>query len=142
MQKVLIINGPNINMLGTREPEVYGSQTLEDLQTLVLAEAQTLDLEVEFVQSNHEGEIIDAIQLANENYNYIILNAGAYSHYSIAIRDAVASISVPVIEVHISNIFAREEFRHQSVLAPVCRGMICGFGISGYVLALHALKED
>lgn len=141
MKKILVINGPNLNMLGTREPEVYGSLTLDDINTRIASEAEVMRIEVEFYQSNSEGEIIDAIHSAHEDAHGIILNAGAYTHYSYAIRDAVSSVSVPCIEVHLSNVFARDEFRHTSVIAPVCFGQISGFGILSYLLAMRALIQ-
>lgn len=141
MKRILVINGPNLNMLGTREPEVYGEMTLDELNTRIASEAEVMRVDIDFIQSNSEGEITDAIQSAQETADGIILNAGAYTHYSYAIRDAVASISVPCVEVHLSNIYAREEFRHHSVIAPVCAGQISGFGIKSYLLALRALVQ-
>lgn len=135
--KILVINGPNLNMLGKREPEIYGSETLEDLEKLLNNEAKDLNCELEFCQSNHEGDIIDKIQQTDAKG--IILNAGAYTHTSIAIRDAISSVKTPVIEVHLSNIHSREEFRHKSMIAPVCIGQICGFKFDSYVLALKGL---
>jgi 3-dehydroquinate dehydratase-2 len=141
MKKILVINGPNLNMLGTREPEVYGTLTLDAINTRIASEAEVARIEVEFFQSNSEGEIIDAIHSAEGNANGIILNAGAYTHYSYAIRDAIASVSVPCIEVHLSNVHARDEFRRTSVIAPVCMGQISGFGIMSYLLAMRALIQ-
>jgi 3-dehydroquinate dehydratase-2 len=141
MKKVLVINGPNLNMLGKREKAVYGSETLLDIAQAVNVKSQELGLETDFVQSNHEGEIIDRIHAAKDVYNVIIINAGAYTHYSIAIRDAIKAVELPTIEIHLSNIHAREEFRHTSVLAAVCVGQICGFGKNSYLLALHAALE-
>ena len=141
MKKILIINGPNLNMLGKREPEVYGTLTLDEINTRIASEAEVMRIEVEFFQSNVEGKIIDAIHLAEGTANGIIINAGAYTHYSFAIRDAIASVSVPCVEVHLSNVYARDEFRHKSVIAPVCVGQISGFGIMSYLLALRALIQ-
>lgn len=141
MKTIRIINGPNLNMLGMREPEVYGSLTLEEINTRIASEAEVLRIQVEFAQFNGEGEIINAIHTAQGMCDGIILNAGAYTHYSYAIRDAVASVSVPVVEVHLSNIHARDEFRHTSVIAPVCIGQISGFGVVSYLLALRALMQ-
>lgn len=141
MKKILIINGPNLNLLGKREPEVYGSDTLESINTEIIQEADKLRVKCDFYQSNHEGDIIDKIHYAWDNYDGIIINPGAYTHYSYAIRDAIAAVSIPVIEVHLSNIHAREEFRSHSVLAPVCKGQICGLGKKGYILALIAMAD-
>ncbi len=142
MKNVLIINGPNLNLLGGREPEIYGNDTLESICDEVKAKASELGFDgCEFFQSNHEGFIIDRIHSARSDKCGIILNAGALTHYSYAVRDAAAGIDIPVIEVHISNIYKREEFRHNSVIAPACEGQICGFGKFGYILALHALNE-
>lgn len=139
MAKVLVLNGPNLNLLGTREPEIYGSTTLKDIEDRMAKRAQAAGIAIDFYQSNHEGCLVDKIQEANHNYDYIIFNAAAFTHYSIALRDAVAAIDVPLIEVHISNIHKREEFRHQSVLAPVAMGQICGLGIESYMAALEAI---
>ncbi|RCX09301.1 3-dehydroquinate dehydratase [Anaerobacterium chartisolvens] len=140
MKKVLIINGPNLNMLGIREKGIYGNETLEDIARRVMEESGRMGMETDFVQSNHEGEIIDKIHAARGRYDVIIINPGAYTHYSIAIRDAIAAAEVPAIEVHLSNVHAREEFRSKSVIAPVCRGQISGFGGSSYIVALHAAE--
>lgn len=134
---ILIINGPNLNMLGKREPNWYGHLSLEEINNKILDFARNKNIELGFFQSNIEGEIINQIQKSIEHYNGIIINAGAYSHTSIAIRDAISSIHIPAIEVHISNIFNRESFRHHSSLAPVCVGSIVGFGYLSYILALQ-----
>ena len=141
MKKILIINGPNLNLLGTREPTIYGSETLLDIAKAVEVKSMQLGVETDFVQSNHEGEIIDKIHAARGVYETIIINAGAYTHYSIAIRDAISACEIPTIEIHLSNIHAREEFRHKSVIAAVCKGQICGFGKNSYLLALQAAAE-
>src|SRR5438552_12460905 len=137
---VYVLNGPNLNLLGKREPETYGRSTLKDLERLCRKAAQAHQLAIEFRQSNHEGELINWLhEAAAQNAAGVVLNAGGYTHSSIAIRDAVAAIGIPVIEVHISNIFAREDFRHFSHIAPVAKGTVCGFGIDGYVLAISGL---
>jgi 3-dehydroquinate dehydratase-2 len=137
---VYVLNGPNLNLLGTREPQTYGTATLQDAASLCHEAAMRHGFEIDFRQSNHEGELIDWIQEAGVKKALgIVLNAGGYTHSSIALRDAVAAVAVPVIEVHISNIFAREDFRHQSHIAPVARGSLCGFGIAGYALAIDGL---
>jgi 3-dehydroquinate dehydratase-2 len=141
MTTIIVINGPNMNMLGKREPEKYGSVTLDEINRIIENKASELGVRCEFFQSNSEGELVTALQNAG-NADGIILNAAAYTHYSIAIRDAVAAIEAPVVEVHMSNIHAREEFRHRSFLAPVCRGSIAGFGAKSYLLALYALVES
>ncbi len=138
MKKVLVVNGPNLNLLGVREKGVYGSETLLDIAKAVNITSEQLGLETDFIQSNHEGEIIDKLHAARGVYEAVIINAGAYTHYSIAIRDAIKAIEIPTIEIHLSNIHSREEFRHTSVIAPVCAGQICGFGKMSYILALHA----
>ncbi len=135
--RIQIINGPNINLLGKREPSIYGSVTFENhLKTL---QHQFPDIQIDYFQSNSEGEIIDTIQKVGFDVNGIVLNAGAYTHTSIAIHDAIRSITSPVIEVHISNVHAREEFRHTSMIASACLGVICGFGLQSYNLAVNAL---
>jgi 3-dehydroquinate dehydratase-2 len=137
-KKVLVLHGPNLNMLGQREPDIYGTLTLNGLNSLLAAKAAELGLEIEFMQTNHEGVMVDAIQSAQGCYDCIIINPAAFTHYSLAVRDALASVSVPAIEVHLSNIYRREEFRHHSVTAAVAVGQIAGFGVHGYVLALQA----
>jgi 3-dehydroquinate dehydratase II len=139
--KVLILNGPNLNLLGTRQPEHYGSETLADIETACAARATGLGLTTDFRQSNTEGEIVDWIQQARGTCACIILNAGAYTHTSVAILDALLSCDVPVVEVHLSNIHQREEFRHSSYVSKAARGMICGFGGFGYEMALEAASK-
>ncbi|MDY0396467.1 type II 3-dehydroquinate dehydratase [Virgibacillus halophilus] len=141
MERLLLLNGPNINLLGKREKDIYGSCTLEEIEKEVRQTAQAEGFAVDTFQSNHEGELVDRLQQANGDYAGIIFNPAAYTHTSIALRDAIAAIDVPVIEVHISNIHAREVFRHQSMLAPVCAGQIVGLGKTGYRLACLALME-
>ncbi|MCC5893197.1 type II 3-dehydroquinate dehydratase [Exiguobacterium sp.] len=137
--RILVLNGPNLNLLGLREPDVYGNVSLKGLaSTLLLAAPE--EVELTFIQSNHEGELIDALHDAFD-YEGVIFNAGAYTHTSIALRDAIAAITAPVVEVHISNVHAREPFRHESILAGVCLGVISGFGLTSYTLALQALIE-
>ncbi len=137
-KRILVLNGPNLNLLGTREPEIYGSTTLADINNILKLKAKELGAdEINFLQSNFEGELVEAIQKARGRYDFILLNAAALTHYSIALRDAIAAIPVPVIEIHLSNIHKREEFRHTSVIAPVCLGQISGFGIDSYVAALE-----
>lgn len=138
-RSILILNGPNLNLLGTRQPEVYGPTTLADIEALCHAKAQELGVEIAFVQSNHEGELVDLLHGARGVHAGIILNAGAYTHTSVALMDAISSIMVPVIELHLSNIHAREEFRQKSYIAPVAVGQICGFGAAGYPLAMDAI---
>ena len=136
---ILIINGPNLNLLGKREPGIYGDDSLEEIQREILEKAKKMNIEVAFFQSNHEGSIIDALHEAMDSYDGVVLNAGAYTHYSYAIRDAIAAIKMPVVEIHLSNVHAREEFRHTSVIAPVCVGSIAGFGKKSYILGLRAV---
>jgi len=137
-KKILIINGPNLNMLGTRQPEIYGSDTLDDIQERCEAVAESIGLEVEFKQSNSEGEIIDLIHKAKTDYAGLIINAAGYTHTSVAIFDALLLLEIPVVEVHISNIYKREDFRHKSLVSPAATGIICGFGVKGYELALKS----
>lgn len=141
MVHILVLNGPNLNLLGTRKPEIYGTTTLMDIEREMRQRAEQLSCELTFQQSNHEGALVDAIQQAKGRYQYIILNAGAYTHTSVAIRDAIEAVELPVIEIHLSNIHAREPFRHDSLLAPVCVGQICGFGTMSYMLALQYAAE-
>lgn len=141
MPSVLVLNGPNLNLLGQRQPEVYGTTTLADIEVGCTAHAEKLGLEVAFLQSNHEGVLIDAVHAAKGTHAGLIINAGAYTHTSIALMDAVASVELPMVEVHLSNIHAREPFRHVSYLSKVAIGQICGFGAQGYVMALDALAE-
>lgn len=136
--KILFLNGPNLNLLGTREPEKYGRMTLAEIETKVRDRAAKLGAEIDFRQSNLEGELVDWIQQAKDKFQVIVINAAAYTHTSIALRDAIAGVGVPTIEIHLSNVHAREEFRHKSLIAPVCRGQITGFGPQSYLLALEA----
>ena len=136
---ILVLNGPNLNLLGVREPKTYGSETLADIEEACLERAAALDLALDFRQSNHEGQLVDWIQEARESADGIILNAGAYTHTSIAILDALRACELPIIEVHLSNIFAREAYRHHSYISGVARGVICGFGAQSYILALDAI---
>ena len=136
--KILFLNGPNLNLLGKREPDVYGHATLADIETEVRERAKDLGVEVDFRQSNLEGELVDWIQEAKGNFDVIVLNAAAYTHTSVALRDAIAAVEVPTIEIHLSNIHAREKFRQKSLIAPVCCGQITGFGQKSYILALEA----
>jgi 3-dehydroquinate dehydratase II len=139
MVAIMILHGPNLNLLGQREPEVYGKMSLEEIDQRLAAAGRELALEVRSFQSNSEGGLIDALHTAREWASGVIFNPGAYTHTSVALRDAVAAIQLPVIEVHLSNVYAREEFRHTSLLSPVCAGKITGFGWRSYLLGLHAL---
>jgi 3-dehydroquinate dehydratase-2 len=139
MSSLLILNGPNLNLLGTRQPEVYGHTTLDDVRRICEAEGALFDISIAFAQSNHEGALIDMIHAARGVHAGIVLNAGAYTHTSVALMDAISSASIPLVEVHLSNIHAREAFRHKSFIAPVAIGQICGFGAAGYALAIRAL---
>ena len=139
--KILVINGVNLNMLGLREPEIYGGETLQDLENKVSQFANGIGVEVDFFQSNFEGEVVEKIHSAMGEYDGAVINPGAFTHYSYAIHDAIKSVNVPFVEVHISNIYGREEFRHKSVTAAACVGQISGFGFNGYELAILALKN-
>lgn len=141
MKKILVIHGPNLNLLGEREPGVYGSDTFETVNNEIVQKAKECNFECEVFQSNHEGEIIDKLHSARLEFDGIVLNAGAYTHYSYAIRDAIAAIKIPVVEVHMSNVHKREEFRHHSVISPVCVGVIAGFGKNSYLLGVEALED-
>jgi len=138
---ILVLNGPNLNLLGLREPEIYGRETLSDIEEACLERAAELGLQLDFRQSNHEGQLVDWIHEARQTADGIILNAGAYSHTSIALMDALAAAELPVVEVHLSNIYRREPFRHHSYISRVARGVICGFGGHGYELALTAMAR-
>lgn len=138
--RILVLSGPNLNLLGTREPGVYGTVTLEQIQGQVEARAAALQVTVEFVQSNHEGVLVDAIQRAGREFDGVVFNPGAFTHYSYALRDAVSSVDVPVVEIHLSNIAARESFRAASVIAPACVGQISGFGVDSYLLGFEAVR--
>ena len=139
--KILVLHGPNLNLLGAREPGVYGSLTMEDINTRLIELGKALGAEVTCQQSNHEGVLIDALHDARTWAQGVIFNPGGYTHTSVALRDAVAAIGLPVVEVHLSRIYARESFRHQSMIAPVCAGTISGFGVHSYLLGLRALVE-
>lgn len=142
MKRILVAHGPNLNLLGTREPDVYGSITMFQIDERLLAEATKQGAELRTMQSNHEGALVDAVQSVRTWATGIIINPGAYGHTSYALRDAISGVNIPTIEVHISNVYAREGFRRRSVLAPVCRGQIAGLGWRGYVLALDALLAE
>ena len=138
MAKILVIHGPNLGLLGRRQPEIYGSFTLDEINQKLKKTAQKENVEIEFFQSNHEGEIVDVIGKAKNNFNAILINPAAYTHTSVAIRDAIGAVELPCVEVHLSNIYAREEFRHTSLIAPVAAGQVAGFGIDSYLLGLQA----
>ncbi|MBP2642283.1 MAG: yqhS [Firmicutes bacterium] len=140
-KKVLVIHGPNLNMLGQREPEVYGFLTLEDINAHLQEKAAALRISLDTVQTNHEGVMVDTIQNARGRYDGIVINPAAFTHYSIAVRDALAAVALPTVEVHLSNIYCREDFRQHSVIAPVVKGQISGLGYYGYLLALDALRS-
>jgi len=139
--KILVLHGPNLNLLGTREPEIYGSMTLADINTRLIEAGKEQRVEVVCKQSNHEGALIDALHDARAWADGVILNPGAYTHTSIALRDAISAIQIPVIEVHLSNVYAREEFRHVSMISAVCKGKILGFGWRSYLLGLQAMID-
>ena len=140
--RILVINGPNLNMLGTRQPEIYGRQTLAGIETAVSERATQLGAEVRCFQSNHEGALIDFLQAEAETADGIVINAGAYGHYSIALRDTLVATRLPVVDVHISNVYAREPFRHHSVIAGIATGQVSGLGWRGYVVAVEALIQN
>ena len=139
--KVLILHGPNLNLLGTREPEVYGSMTLDDINAKLVALGKELGAEIKCLQSNHEGALIDALHDARTWADGVVFNPGGYTHTSVALRDAISAIQIPVIEVHLSNVYAREEFRHKSLISAVCKGKITGLGWHSYTLGLRALVD-
>ncbi len=141
MTSVLVLNGPNLNLLGTRQPEIYGTTTLADIEAACRDTAAGMGFAVHCAQSNHEGALVEHIHTAKGAHDGIVLNAGAYTHNSIALRDAIAAVGLPVIELHLSNVHAREPFRHRSMIAPVAAGVICGFGAAGYPLALRAMLD-
>lgn len=141
IKKILVIHGPNLNLLGEREPGIYGNSGISELNKNIIDRAKEQGLQCEIFQSNHEGAIIDKLHSARLSFDGVVINAGAYTHYSYAIRDAIAAIKIPCIEVHISNVFSRENFRSNSVIAPVCKGTISGFGFGSYYLAVNALSE-
>lgn len=142
MRRILVLNGPNLNLLGTREPDIYGSTTLADIEARTRVRAESLDIEIDFRQSNDEGELVTWVQQARNGFNGLIVNAGAYTHTSVALLDALLSCDLPVVEVHLSNIHKREEFRHHSYVSKAAVGMIAGFGDLGYQLAVEALLVE
>lgn len=139
--KILVLNGPNLNMVGIREPGIYGNKNLESINSAISTYASGMKLSCDFFQSNCEGEIIDKIHSVFNDYDGCVINAGALTHYSYAVRDAISAVNKPFIEVHMSNVAAREEFRHTSVIAPVCKGSIAGFGMNSYLLAINAMRD-
>ena len=139
MKKILVIHGPNLNLLGRRQPKIYGAFALDKVNQQLKKLAKSKNIKIEFFQSNHEGEIVDTIGKAKENFDALVINPAAYTHTSVAIRDAISAIELPCVEVHLSNIYAREEFRHKSVIAPVAVGQISGFGVDSYLLGLQAV---
>ncbi len=140
MKKILIIHGPNLNLLGEREPGIYGSDSMQSINQACMAKCESIGYACECFQSNSEGTIIDCLHAARNNADAVVINAGAYTHYSIAIRDAIAAIRLPVIEIHMSNVHKRDEFRHKSVISAVCAGVIAGFGKNSYLLGIEAAK--
>ena len=141
MKKIIILNGPNLNLLGEREQNQYGNFTLENVEKMCTDYSKKNKLDLTMFQSNIEGELVDKIQVSRNNQNGLIINAGGYTHTSVAIHDALKIIKIPIIELHISNIYNREEFRHKSLISKLAKGIICGFGVSGYLMALRAMKE-
>lgn len=139
--KILVINGPNLNLLGRREPEIYGAETLDGINSALLVAALEIGVSLEFFQSNSEGALVDAIQRAVGNFDGLIINPAAYTHTSVAIRDAISAVAIPTVEIHLSNVYSREEFRHKSLIAPVVIGQITGFGSTGYELAVRGLRN-
>ncbi len=138
MARILVIHGPNLDLLGRRQPEIYGTFSLDEINKQLKKLAEKENIKIEFLQSNHEGEIVDAIGAARGKFDALLINPAAYTHTSVAIRDAIGAVDLPAVEVHLSNIYAREQFRHTSLIAPVARGQICGFGIDSYLLGLQA----
>ena len=141
MNKIIILNGPNLNLLGEREKEKYGSVSLKNIENDCIKHVNKSDIEVAFVQSNIEGELVSLIQNARENYSGVIINAAGYTHTSVSILDALSILKIPIIELHITNIYNREDFRHKSLISKVASGIICGFGVNGYIMAIDAMKN-